>query len=293
MTPVRLLSRHGISSPLVLDSPHSGVEYPEDFQYAVNLSDLRRAEDTHVDTLFDFCPELGASLVAASFPRSYIDANRSLDEIDPELLETAWPQTHAVSKKARLGKGLVWRLLDDGQSIYQRKLSVAEVEQRINHYWRPYHAMVRGALDDAYSHHGFVIHINCHSMPSVSDLYTTDRPGLVHPDIVLGDRDGSSADPAITAFLKDAFLSRGYSCWVNDPYKGVELVRAYSDPATDRHSIQLELNRRLYMDEKTLEPHQGFGQLRADLQYILSELLSYCQPRWAAKSTALTSALVN
>jgi N-formylglutamate deformylase len=293
MTTVCLLSRQGIASPLVLDSPHSGVEYPEDFKYAVNLSDLRRAEDTHVDTLFNFGPDLGASLVAAKFPRSYIDANRSLDEIDPELLETPWPKSYVASEKAKLGKGLVWRLLDDGQSIYQCKLSVVEIEGRINGYWRPYHAMVRGALDDAYSHHGFVMHINCHSMPSVSDVYTTERPGLVHPDIVLGDRDGTSADPAITAFLQDAFLSRGYSCWVNDPYKGVELVRAYSSPLNDRHSIQLEINRRLYMDENSLELHEGFDKLRADLQRILGELLVYCQPRWARKPAALASALVN
>ena len=154
--PVTLI-RQGEISPLVLDSPHSGVDYPEDFQYRVNFADLRRAEDTHVDGLFDFCSSIGASMVAAQFPRSYIDANRSLEEIDPELLETPWPRPYTLSNKAKLGKGLIWRMLDDGQNIYARKLSVAEIEHRIRHCWNPYHALVKETLSQAYEQHGFFI----------------------------------------------------------------------------------------------------------------------------------------
>lgn len=286
MTSVKLITRQTDpwtpAVPLVFDSPHSGVNYPEDFRYAVDLADLRRVEDTHVDALFDFCAELGAPLVMANFPRSYIDVNRSLDDIDFELLDAPWPSPVMPSPKADLGKGLVWRLLDDGQSIYARRLAVAEVQQRIEACWRPYHAMVRGALDQAHARFGFVMHINCHSMPGVSDKYTTDRPGLVHPDIVLGDRDGTSADSAITAFLHDSFEARGYSCWINDPYKGVELVRAYSDPKAHRHAIQIEINRRLYMDEKTLVLNSGFARVRTDLERIMRELIVYCQPRHGA-----------
>ena len=279
--PVTLI-RQGVVSPLVLDSPHSGVDYPDDFQYCVNFADLRRAEDTHVDGLFDFCSSIGASMVAAQFPRSYIDANRSLEEIDPELLETPWPRPYNLSNKARLGKGLIWRMLDDGQKIYARKLSVAEIENRIRHCWTPYHASVKEALRLAYEQHGFFMHINCHSMPSVSDQYSTDQPGLVHPDIVLGDRDGTSADPEITAHLQGSFLKYGYSCWINRPYKGVELIRAYSDPGSRRHSIQLEINRRLYMDEKSLERHRGYDWLRADLQKILIDLQAFCEARYGS-----------
>lgn len=280
--PVTLI-RQGEVSPLVLDSPHSGVDYPEDFQYCVNFADLRRAEDTHVDGLFDFCSSIGASMVAAQFPRSYIDANRSLEEIDPELLATAWPRPYTLSSKARLGKGLIWRMLDDGQNIYARKLSVAEIEHRIRHCWHPYHALVQETLRQAYELHGFFIHINCHSMPSVSDRFSTDQPGLVHPDIVLGDRDGTSADLEITAHLQGSFVKHGYSCWINRPYKGVELIRAYSDPGSSRHSIQLEINRGLYMDEQSLEKHQGYDRLRSDLQKILVDLQAFCEARYASR----------
>lgn len=280
--PVTLIRQEWVS-PLVLDSPHSGVDYPDDFQYCVNFADLRRAEDTHVDGLFDFCSSIGASMVAAQFPRSYIDANRSLEEIDPELLATPWPRPYALSDKARLGKGLIWRMLDDGQNIYARKLSVAEIEHRIRHCWIPYHVLVKETLRQAYEQHGFCMHINCHSMPSVSDRFSTDQPGLVHPDIVLGDRDGTSADPEITAHLRDSFLKHGYSCWINRPYKGVELIRAYSDPGLRRHSIQLEINRRLYMDETSLERHHGYHRLRADLQRIIVDLQAFCEARYASR----------
>lgn len=278
--PVQLIHQAS-PSPLVLDSPHSGVVYPEDFQYAVNFMDLRRAEDTHVDALFDFCSEIGVSMVAANFPRSYIDANRSLEEIDPELLDSPWPKPYTLSKKAKLGKGLIWRMLDDGQKIYEKKLSVMEVEHRIRDYWIPYHTQVKDTLNLAYENHGYFIHINCHSMPSVSDQYSTDQPGLIHPDIVLGDRDGTSADPEITFYLRDAFLKHGYSCWINHPYKGVELIRAYSNPRLKRNAIQLEINRRLYMEEKSLDRHQGFDGLRADLKNILEDLSAYCQTRYS------------
>lgn len=255
--------------PVVLDSPHSGTHYPEDFGYSLTLSHLRTAEDTHVDQLFDQGPFLGMALLAAEFPRSYIDVNRAVDDVDHLLLAQSWPQPVAPSGKSRLGKGLVWRLMDDGTPIYQRYLSVAEVRERIDRCWRPYHLALKTLLDRTSEVSGGVLHINCHSMPSVAGRLATDEPGLIHPDIVLGDRDGTTADPAITQSMAEAFEAQGYTCWVNRPYKGVELVRAYADPARERHSIQLEINRRLYMDEVTLELTPGFQTLKDDLNKVL------------------------
>jgi len=260
---------------LVLDSPHSGTHYPSDFNYAVALQDLRQAEDTHVDRLFSFAPSLGVTLLDALFPRSYIDLNRSNDDIDEALLSTPWPEPIQASDKARLGKGLVWRMLDDGQMIYDRMLSVDEVRYRIQTYWVPYHQALKQLLDDTYQQHQCVMHINCHSMPSIADVYSTEHPGLEHPDIVLGDRNGSTADPSITEFLRNAFSELGYTCWVNHPYKGVELVKAYSDPAQNKHSIQLEINRRLYLNEATRELLPEYLRLQTHLQQILLTLDQY------------------
>jgi N-formylglutamate deformylase len=265
------------STPVVLDSPHSGVAYPDDFGHCCDFQQLRTAEDTHVEKLYDFAAGLGVAWIEALFPRSYLDANRNLTEIDVSLFDEPWPgeiaTETAMLDKVRLGKGLIWRCTDDGAPLYDRKLGVAEVQRRIERCWKPYHAAVASAIDAAQGRHGYSIHINCHSMPAVASRFATGFPGMVHADFVVGDRDGSTADPLLSKRICDFLRSLGYSVEYNHPYKGVELVRRYGAPARGRHSIQIEANRRLYMDETTLEPTAGFGKLRADLQLLVAMLL--------------------
>lgn len=272
---VRYLPGH---TALVLDSPHSGTRYPDDFVFACELATLRRAEDTHVDKLYDFAPALGVGWVEAFFPRSYLDANRDTTEVDVSLFGETWP--HAVSEdprvmgKVRLGKGLIWRTTDDGLPIYQRKLGVAEVQARMAQCWQPYHAAVAQAIDAAHAKHGYSIHINCHSMPAIASSNATDFPGEAHADFVVGDRDGSTAAASLSRLVCEHLTKLGYSVAYNHPYKGVELVRRYSAPQQHRHSIQLEINRKLYMDEKTLEINTGFAPLQTSLQSLVQQLLA-------------------
>ena len=266
------------SAPLVLDSPHSGVDYPEDFRHAVDPAILRRAEDTHVEKLYAFAPDLGVAWIEALFPRSYLDANRDTTELDVDLLADDWPEPlsddPAVRSKVRLGKGLVWRCTDEGLDIYDRKLTADEVRGRIERCWKPYHAAVADAIAAAHARHGYSIHLNCHSMPAVSGSHATEFPGLVHADFVIGDRDGTTAEPALSRLVCDTLRGFGYDVAYNHPYKGVELVRRYGDPAHDRHSIQVEINRKLYMDEATLAPHGGFDALRGHLRALVERLLT-------------------
>ena len=265
------------TTPLVLDSPHSGVSYPDDFVYACTLKTLRTAEDTHVEKLYDFASALGVGWIEAHFPRSYLDANRDTTELDVTLLGEPWPEPVATDpvtlSKVRLGKGLIWRATDDGVPIYNRKLSVAEVRARIAHCWQPYHAAVAQAIDAAHARHGYSIHINCHSMPAVSASHATDYPGLVHADFVIGDRDQSTASEALSLLVCEHLKSLGFSVSHNHPYKGVELVRRYGDPAHQRHSIQVEVNRKLYMNEQTLEMTAGFAPLQVNLRSLVQRLL--------------------
>lgn len=265
--------------PLILDSPHSGTEYPPDFGAAIDIAALRTAEDTWVADLWDTAPELGVALLAARFPRSYIDANRGLEEIDPLLLEQPWPQPLPESAKVRLGKGLIWRMMDDGTALYQRSLSHEEVRWRIAQCWQPYHDRLQALVDQAHAQFGQVWHINCHSMPSVAGAYATDQPGLHHPDFVLGDRDGSTAAPEFHEFIAQFLRGVGYSVSINDPYKGVEIVRRYGDPAHGRHSLQIEINRRLYMDEHSLRPNAGFAPLRQHLKELMLALRDWIGTR--------------
>ncbi len=263
---------------LVLDSPHSGTHYPADFAYACALPVLRKAEDTHVEKLYGFAPELGVHWVEAHFPRSYLDANRNTTEVDVSLLNSPWPDPvetdPVVLSKVRLGKGLIWRTTDCGQPIYQRALSVAEVKARIAHCWQPYHAAVAHAINTAHAVHGFSIHINCHSMPAVASRCATDFPGETHADFVVGDRDGSTASLALSARVCQHLRALGYDVAYNHPYKGVELVRRYGQPAAHRHSIQLEINRKLYMNEDTLALTDGFGTLQTTLKSVVAMLLN-------------------
>jgi N-formylglutamate deformylase len=262
---------------LVLDSPHSGTVYPPDFLPACDLAVLRHAEDTHVEKLYDFAPALGVHWVEAHFPRSYLDANRNTTEIDTSLFDAHWPgqvETDlAVLSKVRLGKGLVWRTTDEGLPIYARKLSVAEVQARIEQCWKPYHAAVARAIDAAHLQHGYSIHVNCHSMPAVASGSATDFPGEVHADFVVGDRSGSTASAALSALVCHHLRARGYNVSYNHPYKGVELVRRYGCPAEQRHSLQLEINRTLYMDEETLVLSPGFEPLKETLRSLVNVLL--------------------
>lgn len=265
------------STPVVFDSPHSGTRYPDDFDFICDPALLRTAEDTHVEKLYDFAPGLGIAWVEALFPRSYLDANRNEREVDVGMLEGEWTgeveTDPVVLSKVRLGKGLVWKNTDGGVPLYGRRLWPDEVAQRIERCWRPYHDAVARAIEDAHARHGYSVHINCHSMPAIAGSHATDYPGLAHADFVVGDRDGTTADPRLSALLAEFLRGRGYGVEINYPYKGVELVRRYGAPARQRHSIQLEANRGLYMDEKTFELLPGAQELRDDLQAMARMLL--------------------
>jgi N-formylglutamate deformylase len=279
-SPFTLTKPTGTRVPLVLDSPHSGVDYPEDFHSAVAAERLRQAEDTFVDELYASGPSLGATLITAAFPRSYIDPNRSLLDIDASLMEAPWPGPCVPSRKTQLGCGLIWRLLDSGEPIYSRKLSVEEVKHRIVRYHQPYQRAVKDALDEAFDHFGAVWHINCHSMSAASgSLSEEGKAGKPRADFVLGDRDGTTCEPQFTAFVAEILKAMGYSVKINDPYKGVELVRAFSDPAAGRHSLQVEVNRRLYLDERTRAKSPGFTKLQADISTLVAKVAAYATER--------------
>jgi N-formylglutamate amidohydrolase len=261
--------------PLVLDSPHSGHDFPADFGAIVSEAELRDAEDCYVDELFAAAPELGAPLLSANFPRTYLDPNRHAGDIDLELLDGAWPWEYRPSGKARIGKSLIWRTLEDGRPIYQRKLAPETVRRRIERCHTPYHARLKEHLDAAHRRFGKVYHLNCHSMRAVAGKQSTDGEGAVRADFVLGDRDGTSCEPRFTEFVRRTLAEMGYSVKLNDPFKGVELVRAYSDPKAARHSLQIEINRRLYLDEKTLARTPGFAPLQRSLAGLLLAVLKF------------------
>lgn len=267
----------GTPAPLVLDSPHSGTLFPADFGASVSERQLRSAEDTLIDALYADAPQRGATLLEARFPRSYIDPNRHAGDIDLDLLDAPWPDEHVPSGKAKLGKALVWRTLDDGTPIYPGKLTVETIRARIRDYLVPYQAALKQLLDEAHARDGVVYHVNCHSMEAVGGAMAEGGAGKPRADVVLGDRDGSTCEPGFTQFVAEFFRAQGYSVAINDPFKGVELVRMYSDPKAGRHSLQIELNKKLYLQPGTLDPGDGFARLKAHLGDLVARLVTYAR----------------
>lgn len=268
----------GDPAPVVFDSPHSGHTYPEDFRSIAPLSVVRRSEDAFVDELFAAAPGHGASLIAALFPRIYIDPNRDLIDLDPAMLDGPWPDPLVPSRKTELGVGLIWRIMPPDSPLYDRLLSVAEVRGRIERCWKPYHHAVATAIDETHRRFGKVWHVNCHSMPAMGNAASEDGP-VPRAEFVLGDRDGTTCEPGFTAFVAGELRDMGYDVKINDPYKGVELVRRYSDPASGRHSLQLEINRKLYMNEATIEKSSGFDQVQADMTKLVAAICRYARER--------------
>jgi N-formylglutamate deformylase len=261
--------------PLVCDSPHSGTLYPADFGACLPLWQLRQGEDTHVDALWASAPAHGATLIAAQFPRTYIDPNRELADLDPALLDAPWPEPLAPGEKSRLGFGLVWSRLDRERPMYDRKLSVQEVRERIERCWKPYHAALWQAIDGAASRFGAVWHLNLHSMPSnaFEKLGRTGAAPLA--DFVLGDRDGTTCEPALVEVVERTARGFGYTVARNDPYKGVTLIGRVGQPALKRHSLQVEIKRPLYMDEATRRRNAGFEPLKRCLDAVLANVAAH------------------
>jgi N-formylglutamate deformylase len=265
----------GGAIPLVCDSPHSGTQYPADFGAAVEHALLRKGEDTHVEALWGAAPRVGATLLAANFPRVYIDPNRVLEDLDPDLLASPWPQPLEPGPKTRLGYGLVWRNINKATPIYDRKLTVEEVQGRIERYYKPYHVALARSIETAFTRFGRVWHLNLHSMPN--DAYQRLGIDSPHPlaDFVLGDRDGTTCEPEFVALVESELKACGYTVRCNDPYKGVQLIAQIGKPDQRRHSLQIEIRRPLYMDENTRERNAGFKDVQRDLTAVLEKIAAY------------------
>lgn len=282
-----VLSLHGVASqsvPLVLDSPHSGVIYPEDFGSIAPMHLLRQAEDTDVHVLFGDAVEHGAAMLEAHFPRSYIDANRAETDMDPAAIFGTPPWDLDPGPKSQQGIGLCWtRVPPEGGAMYARPLTADQLAYRVTRYHRPYHAALQQLIDRSHARWGQVWHINCHSMPEYPSAMNAKDAGedrnTRRADFVLGDRDGTTCDPEFTETVREFLAGQGYSVKINDPYKGVEIVRRHGQPGRGRHSLQVEVNRALYMNEATRERNAHFDKTRATLKGLAAHLVTFIEAR--------------
>lgn len=272
--------------PFVFCSPHSGRVYPSAFlaQSRLDALALRKSEDCFVDELFAHVASMGAPLLAARFPRAYIDANREPYELDPHLFSDPLPD-YANAQSARVvgGLGTIPRIVADGEDIYARRIRLGDALDRIDRLYKPFHAMLASLIENTRRRFGYAILIDCHSMPSM----LLAQPGSARPDFVIGDRYGSSCDPRLVRSLRDGIASLGYDSQLNRPYAGGYITEHYGRPARAVHAIQVEINRGLYLNEATLATTKGFEQLQSDLldltQTIFEDMPPLLERRAAAE----------
>jgi len=257
--------------PLVLASPHSGTEYPANFLAVSRLDpvSLRRSEDSFVDELFGAGPRLGAPLLSARFPRAYVDVNREAYELDPDMFVDALPKfVNAGSPRVRMGLGTIARIVASGEEIYAKKLCFAEAQRRIEQLYRPYHRALRGLVEETAALFGGYLLIDCHSMPSGGDS-ARERSGA---DIVLGDCHGVSCGPQFVDAARRFLVERGFAVAINAPYAGGFTTGHYGRPSVQRHALQIEVNRALYMNERDYQRKDYFPRLVQDLAELVDHL---------------------
>ena len=284
--------RNVARQPILFDSPHSGRYYPAEWKTASSGAALRAGEDAYVDQLVSFAPRKGVALLHAMYPRCYIDVNRAADDLDLELLREPWPSAVAPSDKSRKGLGLIRRFVTPGVEVNAERLSVADVQRRLDEVYWPYHSALRALQLHLVSEFGFAFHIDWHSMKSVGNAMTPDGAGARRSDFVVSDLDGASAEPQLTSLIVEQLRSSGFSVSVNEPYKGGTIVQRYGRHPARLSVVQIEINRALYLDEATVTlKQQEFQHLSAALEDLTDAciLLARSKPKTTTTSTTTTT----
>jgi N-formylglutamate amidohydrolase len=259
------------TTSVVFASPHSGRAYPWSFIRRTNLDEntLRSSEDAFVDKLFDTAPLNGAPFLTATAPRAWIDVNRSSEELDPALIEGVKKSAH--NPRVASGLGVVPRVVANGRPIYQGKMSRKEAETRIKEVWQPWHDALTQLMDESVALFGEALLVDCHSMPHEA-IETLSHPRGARPEIVLGDRFGAAASAEIVDRLEAAFAAEGLRVARNAPFAGAFVTQHHGRPARNRHVVQVEIDRALYMNEQAIRPNNNYTAFKAMIDRIVADV---------------------
>lgn len=259
------------TTSVVFSSPHSGRDYPWNFVRRTILDEqtLRSSEDAFVDKLFDAAPRHGAPLLSAIAPRAWIDVNRSSDELDPALIKGIKKTAH--NPRVSSGLGVVPRVVANGRSIYRGKIELAEAETRIKEYWGPWHDALTTLMDDSVALFNEAVLIDCHSMPHEA-IESIAHPRGSRPEIVLGDRFGAAAGSDIVDRIEAAMTAAGLRVARNAPFAGAFVTQNHGRPARNRHVVQVEIDRSLYMNEQQIRPNNNFTAFKALMDQVVADV---------------------
>lgn len=290
--PFAVLAPDRQSVPVVFASPHSGNFYPDDLMAATSLPKalLRRTADSFVDDLFAAAPSHGAPLIGAAYGRAYLDLNREPWELDPQMFaETLPSHTNSTSLRVAGGLGTIPRLAADGREIYRDSLDFAEVRQRLNQVYFPYHHTLARMIEGTQMAFGHCLLIDCHSMPSISGQ-GSGRGGAgggdQRADVVLGDRFGATCAPELTDCVHRTLSGLGLRVQRNNPYAGGFTTYHYGRPGAGVHVLQIEINRRLYMDEIQVVPTPGMERIRSAMTAVIDAVCRLPSTYFATQDAA-------
>jgi N-formylglutamate deformylase len=256
---------------VVFASPHSGRDYPWAFlrNSVLGEHEIRSSEDAFVDLVFGGAVACGAPLLSARAPRAYVDLNRSPDEYDPALIRNVPKSALSLNPRVASGLGVIPRVVSNGRVIRRGKILRTEADLRVLRYWKPYHKTLERLLSESREMFGNAILVDCHSMPRAA---IADR-GTARPDIVLGDRYGASASGGIVDRIEAAFVNAGFSVVRNEPFAGAYIAQHYGRPHQNRHVIQVEIDRSLYMDEAAITLLPGFDDFKARISAAIADIV--------------------
>ena len=272
MEPFVLSAPTGLSGCTVFSSPHSGAYYPTEFLRSSQLDPLtlRSSEDAFVDDLFAAAPTHGAPLLAATFPRAYVDLNRAVGELDPAAIDI--PRRPGLNPRIAAGLGVIPRVVAEGRVIRSGRMTLTEAQARLAQVHAPYHTALHHLLQTARADHGLAIVIDCHSMPHEALRLQTLPGGRQRPEIVLGDRFGTSCATWVTDLAYEAFTAAGFVVACNAPFAGGHITETYGVPSLGTHALQIEIDRSLYMDERRVARLPDFAAVRDRLTPVIATL---------------------
>jgi N-formylglutamate amidohydrolase len=264
----------GAAVPLLVDVSRSGREYPKNYRSPLPFTVVHDNVSMYVEDLWAGAPEVGATLLYCSFPNTWIDVNRNELDMDPALVDGEWPVQLKPTARTLEGLGLIKTRARYGEPFQERKLTIAEIEERLDRYYRPYHAELKRVADDLHGRFGRLLQISCHCMSAVGAPTHPDA-GKPRADFCVSDLRGKTASNEAMALVVETLRRCGYSVSVNEPYIGNELIRRIGDPARGIDSIQVEINKKLFMDARTFLATENLTKVKADIDRLLQALAAH------------------
>ncbi len=244
--------------PVILSVPHAGRNYHPAMETMCkpSLSQLTVLEDRYADLLIQHAVSAGYTAIIAQTPRLWIDMNRAEDDLDPSELDYKTGIGKPISSKARGGLGLVPTRTQSLGRIWHNKLQKGDIEQRITNHHRPYHHALDDLIQTTARKFGGAVLLDVHSMPTLLHL---DVP----PAVVIGDRFGRSASHWVSDVISNCVeRDFSYDVAVNTPYAGGHILERHAAPHRNIHAVQIEVDRKLYLNSLMLEPSQNISTIQ-------------------------------